>query len=144
MTEIAKDDLVVVEKIEVVDTNIEVEEDYQEDEDDDGEEFALSIGAIRKEEHTRTESMQEDDQDQETNTNTVDCNMVYVLPREFMSLERLELEENEYREEVHGEIQKAQGATPVLLVIENENFEAGKMVFEKPSKQMTQHLKPLC
>ena len=39
--------------------------------------------------------MQEDDHDQETNTNTVDCNMVYVLPREYMSLEGLELEENE-------------------------------------------------
>jgi hypothetical protein len=41
--------------------------------------------------------MQEDDQDQETNTNIVDCNRVYVLPREFMSLEMLELEENEDR-----------------------------------------------
>jgi hypothetical protein len=40
--------------------------------------------------------MQEDDQDQETNTNIVDCN---ILPREFMSLERLELEQNEDREE---------------------------------------------
>ena len=93
--ETAKDDLVETEKIEAVDTNIEVEEDYQEDEDDDGEKFSLSIGAVRKEEHTQTENMQEDDQDQETNTNTVDCNMVYVLPREFLSLERLELKENE-------------------------------------------------
>ncbi len=48
--------------------------------------------------------MQEDDQDQETNTNVVDCNMVYVLPREFMFLERLELEENEDKEETRGEI----------------------------------------
>ena len=31
----------------------------------------------------------------------------------------------------------------MLLVTKNEGFEAGKMVFEKPSKQMTQHLKPL-
>jgi hypothetical protein len=85
--------------------------------------------------------MQEDDQDQETNTNIVDCNMVNVLTREFMSLERLEQEENEDREETQGEIQKAQGATPVLLVTENKGFEVGKMVFEKPSKQMTQHLK---
>jgi hypothetical protein len=84
----AKDELFEVEQIEAVDmSNTKVEEDYQEDEDDDSEEFALSIGAIREEEHTQTESMQEDDQ--ETNTNTVDCNMVYVLPREFMSLERL-------------------------------------------------------
>jgi hypothetical protein len=143
VTETAKDDLVEAEKVKAVDTNIEVEEDYQEDEDDDGEKFALFIGAIRKEEHTQTENMQEDDQDQETNTNTVDCNMVYVLPREFMSLERLELEENEDREENQGAIQKAQGVTPVLLVTENESFEASKMVFEKPSKQMTQHLKPL-
>jgi hypothetical protein len=29
------------------------------------------------------------------------------------------------------------------LVTENESFEACKMVFKKPSKQMTQHLKPL-
>uniref|UniRef100_A0A2N9IAB2 Reverse transcriptase domain-containing protein n=1 Tax=Fagus sylvatica TaxID=28930 RepID=A0A2N9IAB2_FAGSY len=144
VTETAKSDLVEAEKIEAVDTNIEAEEDFQEDEDDDGEKFALSIGAVRKEEDTQTENnMQEDDQDQETNTNIVDCNMVYVLPREFISLERLELEENEDREETRGEIQKAQGATPVLLVTENEGFEAGKMVFEKPSKQMTQHLKPL-
>ncbi len=84
----AKDELFEVEQIEAVDmSNTKVEEDYQEDEDDDSEEFSLSIGAIREEEHTQTESMQEDDQ--ETNTNTVDCNMVYVLPREFMSLERL-------------------------------------------------------
>ena len=48
--------------------------------------------------------MQGDDQGQETNTNVVDCNMVYVLPREFMSLERLELEENEDKEETRGEI----------------------------------------
>jgi hypothetical protein len=141
--ETAKDELVEAKKIEAVDTNIETEEDYQEDEDNDGEEFALSIGAIRKEEHTQTENMQEDDQGQEININTVDCNMVYVLPREFMSLERLELEENEDREEAQGTIQKTQGATPVLLVTENERFEASKMVFEKPSKQMTQHLKPL-
>ena len=51
--------------------------------------------------------MQEDDQDQETDINTVDCNMVYVLPREFMSLERLELNENDNREEAQGAIQKA-------------------------------------
>ena len=134
MPETAKDEVVEVEKIEAVDTNIEAEEDYQEDEDDDGEKFALSIGAVRKEEHTQTENMQEDDQDQETNTKAVDCNLVYVLPREFMSLERLELKKNEDREETQGVIQKAQGATPVLLVTENESFEAGKMVFEKPSK----------
>jgi hypothetical protein len=143
MTETAKDDLVEAEKIEAVDTNIKVEEDFQEDEDDDGERFALSIGAVRKEEHSQTENMQEDDQNQETNTNTVDCNMVYILPREFMSLEILELEENEDREKTRDEIQKAQRATLVLLVTENEGFEAGKIVFEKPSKQMTQHLKPL-
>ena len=129
--------MVEAEKIEADDTNIEMEEEFQEDEDDDGEKFVLSIGAIRKEEYIQTENMQEDDQDQETNTNIVDCNMVYVLPREFMSLERLELEENEDREETRGEIQKAQGATLVLLVTENESFEASKMVFEKPSKQMT-------
>jgi hypothetical protein len=29
------------------------------------------------------------------------------------------------------------------LVTKNESFEAGKMVFEKPSKHLTQHLKPL-
>uniref|UniRef100_A0A2N9J8K2 Reverse transcriptase domain-containing protein n=1 Tax=Fagus sylvatica TaxID=28930 RepID=A0A2N9J8K2_FAGSY len=127
VTETAKSDLVEAEKIEAVDTNIEVEEDFQEDEDDDGEKFALSIGAVRKEEDTQTENnMQEDDQDQETNTNIVDCNMVYVLPREFISLERLELEENEDKAETRGEIQKAQGATPVLLVTENEGFEARK------------------
>jgi hypothetical protein len=128
VTETAKDDLVEAEKIEVVDTNIEVEDGYQEDEDDDGEKFAFSIGAVRKEEHSQTKNMQEDDQDQETNTNTVDCNMVYVLLREFMSLERLELEENEDREENQGAIQKAQEATPVLLVTENESFESNKMV----------------
>ena len=110
MTKTAKDELVEAEKIEAVDTsNIEAEEDYQKDEndDDDGEEFALSIGAVSKEEHTQIESMEEDDQDQETNTNIVDCNMVYVLPREFMSLDRFELEENEDKEEAQGAIQKA-------------------------------------
>ena len=108
--EIAKDELVEAEKKEAVDTsNIEAEEDYQkdEDDDDDGEEFALSIGAVRKEEHTQIESMEEDDQDQETNTNIVVWNMMYVLPMEFMSLERLELKENEDKEESQGAIQKA-------------------------------------
>jgi hypothetical protein len=52
VTKTSKDDMVEAEKIEAIDTNIEVEEDYQEDEDDDGEKFALSIGAVRKEEHT--------------------------------------------------------------------------------------------
>jgi hypothetical protein len=144
VSETAKDELLEAEQIEAVDlSNTGVEEDYQEDEDDDGEEFALSIGAVREEEHTQTEDMQEDDQDQETNTNAVNCNMVYVLPREFMSLERLELEENEDKGAAQGAIQEAQGATPVLLITENEGFEVGKMVFENPSKQMTQHLKPL-
>ena len=68
------------------------------------------------------------------NKKKINCNMVYVLPREFMSLEMLELEENEDKREAHGAIQKAQGATLVLLIKENESFEAGKMVFEKPSK----------
>ena len=54
MTKTAKDELVEAEKMEAVDTlNIDAEEDYQEDEnDDDGEQFALSIGAVRKEEDT--------------------------------------------------------------------------------------------
>uniref|UniRef100_A0A2N9IET6 Reverse transcriptase domain-containing protein n=1 Tax=Fagus sylvatica TaxID=28930 RepID=A0A2N9IET6_FAGSY len=99
VSETAKSDLVETEKIEADDTNIDAGENLLEDEDDDGEKFALSIGAIRKEEPTQIENMQEDDQDQETNTNVVDCNMVYVLPREFMFLERLELEENEDKEE---------------------------------------------
>uniref|UniRef100_A0A2N9IQ24 Uncharacterized protein n=1 Tax=Fagus sylvatica TaxID=28930 RepID=A0A2N9IQ24_FAGSY len=50
VTETAKSDLVEAGKIETVDTNVEAEEDLLEDEDDDGEKFALSIGAIRKEE----------------------------------------------------------------------------------------------
>jgi hypothetical protein len=33
--------------------------------------------------------------------------MMYVLPMEFMSLERLELKENEDKEESQGAIQKA-------------------------------------
>jgi hypothetical protein len=50
VTKIAKDELVEAEKMEAVDTlNIDAEEDYQDDEDDDGEQFALSIGAVRKE-----------------------------------------------------------------------------------------------
>ena len=49
--------------------------------------------------------------------------MVHVLPREYMSLEGLELEENKDKEETQGEIPKAQGATPVLLITENESFE---------------------
>ena len=61
-TETAKSDLVEAEKIEAVDTNVEAEEDLLEDEDDDGEQFALFIGAVRKEEDTQTENnMQEDD-----------------------------------------------------------------------------------
>jgi hypothetical protein len=51
VTETAKNDLVEAEKIEAVETNIEVKEDYQEDKDDDGEKFALSIRAVRKEKH---------------------------------------------------------------------------------------------
>jgi hypothetical protein len=54
---------------------------------------------------TQTEDLQEDDFDQENNTKSVDCNMVFVLPREFMSLERLELEDNEATEETQGQVQ---------------------------------------
>jgi hypothetical protein len=51
--ETAKDKPLESEQIEAVDlSNIEAEEDYQEDEDDDGQEFALSIGALREEELT--------------------------------------------------------------------------------------------
>jgi hypothetical protein len=57
VTKTAKDDVVEAEKIEAVDTNIEAEEDFQEDEDDDGEKFALSIEAMRKEEDTQTEKL---------------------------------------------------------------------------------------
>jgi hypothetical protein len=57
VTKTAKDDVVETEKIEAVDTNIEAEEDFQEDEDDDGEKFALSIEAMRKEEDTQTEKL---------------------------------------------------------------------------------------
>ena len=49
--------------------------------------------------------------------------MVHVLPREYMSLEGLELEENKDKEETQGEIPEALGATPVLLITENESFE---------------------
>jgi hypothetical protein len=35
--------------------------------------------------------------------------MVYVLPREFMSLERLELEENEDKRELMGQFKKLKG-----------------------------------
>ena len=52
VTETAKSDLVEAEKIETVYINIEAKEDFQEDEDDDDEKFALSIGAVRKEEDT--------------------------------------------------------------------------------------------
>ena len=50
--ETAKNDLVEAEKIEAADTIVEAEENLLEDEDDDDEKFALSIGAVRKEEHT--------------------------------------------------------------------------------------------
>ena len=63
MLETAKSDLGEIEKIEAVDTNIDAGEDLLEDEDDGGEKFALSIGAIRKEEPIQAENMQEDDQD---------------------------------------------------------------------------------
>ena len=61
VAETAKSDLVEAEKIETIYTNIEVEEDFQEDEDDDGEKFALSIGAVRKEEDTQTKNNMQDD-----------------------------------------------------------------------------------
>jgi hypothetical protein len=77
------DDHLGSEESKVLDlTNAEAKEDYQGDEDDDGKKFALAIGAVREEELTQTEDMQEDDFDQENNTKTIDCNMVYVFPRD--------------------------------------------------------------
>ena len=68
--------------------------------------------------------MQKEELDSEIDENQVDCNMVLTIPREFMSLERLKIKEDE-----------ARGASPILLVLEEDEPEQGKIVFEKPTKK---------
>ena len=98
--------------------------------------MATTVGASKNEANDKMKleagDMQKEELDSEIDENQVDCNMVLTIPREFMSLERLKIKEDE-----------ARGASPILLVLEEDEPEQGKIVFEKPTKKMTQHLKPL-
>jgi hypothetical protein len=64
------------------------------------------------------------------NGKTLSCNAI-TLPREFMATTWVQREED------------AQGAVPILLAEEEECRDTGKIIFEKPTLAMCQHLKPL-
>ena len=64
------------------------------------------------------------------NGQMISCNAI-TIPREFMATIWVEREED------------ARGATPILLVDDEECQDTGKIVFEKPTLFMCQHLKPL-
>ena len=64
------------------------------------------------------------------NCQIISCNAI-TLPREFMATSWVQREED------------ARGATPILLANDEEFQDTGKIVFEKPTSSMCQHLKPL-
>jgi hypothetical protein len=64
------------------------------------------------------------------NCQIISCNAI-TLSREFMATSWVQREED------------AQGATPILLANDEEFQDTGKIVFEKPTLSMCQHLKPL-
>ena len=64
------------------------------------------------------------------NGKIIRCNAI-TLPREFMVTSWVQREED------------AQGATPILLVDEEECQDTGKIVFEKSTLSICHHLKPL-
>jgi hypothetical protein len=61
---------------------------------------------------------------------THNCNAI-TLPREFMATTWVQREED------------ARGEIPILLAEEEECQDTGKIIFEKPTLAMCQHLKPL-
>jgi hypothetical protein len=64
------------------------------------------------------------------NGKTLSCNAI-TLPREFMATTWVQREED------------TRGAIPILLAEEEERRDTGKIIFEKPTLAMCQHLKPL-
>jgi hypothetical protein len=64
------------------------------------------------------------------NGQIISCNAI-ILPREFMTTSWVQREED------------ARGATPILLADDEECQDISKIVFEKPTLSMCQHLKPL-
>ena len=64
------------------------------------------------------------------NGKILSCNAI-TLPREFMATTWVQREED------------ARGALPILLAEEEECQDTGKIIFEKSTLAMSQHLKPL-
>ena len=72
----------------------------------------------------------ETESEEPRNGKTLSCNAI-TLPREFMATTWVQKEED------------TRGAIPILLAEEEECRNTGKIIFEKPTLAMCQHLKPL-
>ena len=79
---------------------------------------------------TETDELYEIEPEEPNNGQMVGCNSI-TLPGEFMATSWVQRED------------EARGASPILLVDEEECQDTGKIVFEKLALSMCQHLKPL-
>ena len=122
------EDLEDIENIEDIDTfeNFEGIYDIEVEETDDMGEMegveTLESGIQTGEPDTESEEPK--------NGKTLNCNAI-TLPREFMATTWVQREED------------ARGEIPILLVEEEKCRDTGKIIFEKPTLAMCQHLKPL-
>jgi hypothetical protein len=118
-------DIEDMEDIEDIDTfeNFEGIDDIEIEESDDMEgEETLENGIQTEEPETESEGPK--------NGKTLSCNAI-TLPKEFMATTWVQREED------------ARGAIPILLAKEEECRDTSKIIFEKPTLVMCQHLKPL-
>jgi hypothetical protein len=122
------EDMEDIENIEDIDTfeNFEGIDDIEVEETDDMGEMegaeTLESGIQTGEPEIKSEEPK--------NGKTLSCNAI-TLPREFMETIWVQREED------------ARGAIPILLAKEEECRDTSKIIFEKPTLTMYQHLKPL-
>ena len=122
------EDMEDIENIEDIDTfeNFEGIDDIKVEETDDMGEMegaeTLESGIQTGEPEIKSEEPK--------NGKTLSCNAI-TLPREFMETIWVQREED------------ARGAIPILLAKEEECRDTSKIIFEKPTLIMYQHLKPL-
>uniref|UniRef100_A0A2N9F3D7 Peptidase A2 domain-containing protein n=1 Tax=Fagus sylvatica TaxID=28930 RepID=A0A2N9F3D7_FAGSY len=125
------EDMEDIENIEDIDTfeNSEGIDDIEVEEADDIEEMEGSetIGCTKNGIQTGEPEIESQ---KPKNGKTLSCNAI-TLPREFMATTWVQREDD------------ARGAVPILLAEDEECRDTGKIIFEKPTLAMCQHLKPL-
>uniref|UniRef100_A0A2N9FWA1 Retrotransposon gag domain-containing protein n=1 Tax=Fagus sylvatica TaxID=28930 RepID=A0A2N9FWA1_FAGSY len=125
------EDMEDIENIEDIDTfeNSEGIDDIEVEETDDIEEMEGSetIGCTKNGIQTGEPEIESQ---KPKNGKTLSCNAI-TLPREFMATTWVQRKED------------AREAVPILLAEDEECRDIGKIIFEKPTLAMCQHLKPL-